>query len=158
MSAQVEAMRKAFNKNHLAYAQAFSNAEARLCVTQAVLNDMVAGSVILDGEGKIDWDAYARQYQTALEAVIQEEQARKEATEAVAPGIVRELQEEVFGGDYGAGTQAGGDREVPQFESEPPGEAAAGDGQGGLGDDDGEGPEPDPLPEVSRDDGADTVG
>lgn len=154
MESQVEAMRQAFNKNHLAYSQAFGNVEARLCMMQAVLNDMVAGDVILDDEGKISWDEYAQQYQAALEEALQKDRALKQATTEVAPEIVRELQEEVFGGDYGAGSQAGGDREVPQFESESSGETSAGDEQGGSGDDDGEGPESDPVPEVSRDDGA----
>lgn len=156
---QVEGMRRAFNQNHKAYAQAFAHVDMQLNVLQAVINDLVAGKTECNSSGGVDWAAYRLQYEEYLKEQIAQAQEATQAADGVSAEIVRELQEEVFGGDYGSRTQAGGDREVPELGSEgATSQIAAGDGQGGPGDDVGEGAHADEVPEVSRDDGADEGG
>lgn len=158
MSQQVEGMRQAFNQNHLAYSQALNHVDAKLNVIQAVINDVYGKSPKLDAEGHIDWSAYLQEYQEYLQELARKQQETKQAAEEVSGEIVKELQEEVFGGDYGTGSQTGGDREVSELGGEPTSEIAAGDGQGGTGIDSLEGADSDEVPEVPRDDGADSSG
>ncbi len=155
---QVEAIRQAFNQNHRAYSEGFTNLDARLSVMQAVVNDVYVGKVLEDESGNIDWDAYLKVYQEHLKDLLAKEQEAQAAAESVSADIVDELREEVYGGDYGTGTQELGDRQVSEGVEEPAGEDAAGNEQGGGGNEHGSRPEPDEMHELPRDDEADEGG
>lgn len=116
-----EAMRQAFNQNHLAYSQAMGAVDGHIAVLRAVINDLQRGDLQLDEDGNINWVTYYEWYNQHLQA----EQAAhaKEGGERVA-------EEEVFGGDYEGGEAAEGDddgggiRQVPESEQESAGEEA----------------------------------
>ena len=156
MTQQVEGMRQAFNQNHLAYSQAFNHVDAKLNIMQAVINDLHSSGLKVDEAGNIDWDGYLRDYNEYLRALAEKEKEAQEAASSTSAEIVSELQEEVFGGDYGTGSQASGDREVSAVDIDETGESATGDGQGDPGLDSSEGTDSDEVPEVPRPDGADT--
>ena len=158
MSTQVEGMRQAFNKNHAAYAQAFNHIDAKLNVIQAIINDLHDKTSTLDEAGHIDWDHYYGAYKEYLRGLVEQEQETQQAAATVSVEVIQELQEEVFGGDYGTGSQTGGDREVSEVGVEASGKGDPRDQQGGTGLDDGEGADANAVPEVSRDDGADARG
>jgi hypothetical protein len=116
-----EAMRQAFNQNHLAYSQAMGAVDGHIAVLRAVINDLQRGDLQLDEDGNINWVTYYEWYNQHLRA----EQAAhaKEGGEQVA-------EEEIFGGDYEGGEAAEGDddgggiRQVPEGEQESTGEEA----------------------------------
>lgn len=116
---QSEAMRKAFNQNHLAYTQAIGTVDGHIAVLRAVINDLQKGDLSTDSEGNIDWAQYYTWYN---EMVEQERQA--EAAQAQADGRHQltdaEANEEVFGGDY----DGSGVRQVPEGEQQATGEEA----------------------------------
>lgn len=155
---QVEGIRVAFNKNHKAYSEAFSNLDARISVMQAVINDVHSGSPIETSEGNIDWEAYLTLYKQHLKDILDKEKEASQAAEGVSADIVDELREEVYGGDYGTGTQELGDRQVSEGVEAEASEDATGDEQGGSSDEHSSRSDADEVHEMPRDDEADESG
>lgn len=96
---QQEALRTAFNQNHLAYSQALGAVDGHIAVLRAVINDIQRGDVQVNEEGNVDWQVYYNWYNEALKAEEHEhaEQARVEGSVLMTP---EEAEEEIFGGDY----------------------------------------------------------
>lgn len=157
---QLNAVTEAFNKNHLSYTQAFEHIDVKFNTLQTVIDAMHTGELVVSDEGKIAWDHYLVLCRDEFREMIERERQAHAAAQEASGAIVEDLQEELFGGtegnngeDHGAGTQAGGDREVPGSE-EPAGEGPPGDGQGDRGDEHDARADAEPVPEVPRDDGA----
>jgi hypothetical protein len=112
LAQQQEALRQAFNQNHLAYSQALGAVDGHIAVIRAVMNDLQRGDLQLDEGGNIDWNVYYTWYNDMV-AKEQAEAAAEDTTEQVA-------EEEVFGGDY----DGSGVRQVPEGEQDASGEEA----------------------------------
>lgn len=102
----VDGMRRAFNKNHEAYTQAFGALDGHFSVLRAVINDIHRDEVTVDAEGNIDWTTYYGWYNDYLKKQRDEEAAAKRvAADGKQIEVVETIPaEQVFGGDYGGGT------------------------------------------------------
>jgi hypothetical protein len=107
---QSEALRQAFNQNHLAYSQAIGTVDGHIAVLRAVINDMQKGDLSTDAEGNIDWAQYYTWYN---EMVEQERVAAKGSGSQVT---AEEVQEEIFGGDYGVRQVSEGEQQATSKE------------------------------------------
>jgi len=145
MSYQVEALRQAFNKNHVAYAQAFAHVDAQLAIFRAVINDLHLGQVTEDENGNIDWGKYLEWYKEHL----QEQEQAKEEPPPVELANPEDVEELVFGGDIGSGNRQ-------ELETEADHASDSGHEQGGARDDDDEGGA-DAVHEVPGSGGADEL-
>jgi len=132
---QIEGIRKAFNQNHSAYAQALMAVDGHVSVLRAVVNDVHMSTVTQGEDGSVDCSQYYAQYSE----YIKQQQAEASNTEGKPEGNVivspEEFDEAVFGGDYD------GNREVPE-EHGSTSEENPGDEQGDSGDDDSARAEP----------------
>lgn len=93
LESTVDALRRAFNKNHSAYASAISALDGHFAILRAVLNDVHRKEVQVGVDGDIDWEAYYAMYN---QYIADQKKANKEQEGAVP-------EEQVFGGDCGSG-------------------------------------------------------
>jgi len=100
----IDAMRRAFNTNHVAYSSAISALDGHFSVLRAVLNDIHRGEVTTDAEGNIDWKTYYDWYNQYIEKQKQDSAAASTAAGKGDVEVVEKIPaEQVFGGDYGSG-------------------------------------------------------
>ena len=98
LSTGFDSIRTAFNKNHLAYAQAIGAVDGHISVMRAVINDIQRGDVQLDEEGNVNWEIYYGWYNEHLK----QELAQQDSEQSDTPKVE---EAEIFGGDYGSGVR-----------------------------------------------------